>query len=462
MRTARPIPARFLLPLLLLLAPALLEAHAGLRRSDPKANASLRVAPDTARLWFTERPELALTTLRLVSGGDTVALAPVFAVGDSGAGARLPKLPAGRYVILWRTTSADGHPRNGRIPFTVTEGVASVVSPSADSTAPAPAGAPGAAADEGDPHAGHAAADATDDRGAAPELAAPYVAVRWLSWVALFLVLGAFVARAFVLPRAALGAGALEPATVAALGGRARRVAMLAGIVLVAAVLLRLAAQWWALGIPSPAPILATTWGRAWVAQLVGALLLALLARRPTWGEGSAGWVAGAVPLLLVVVGFASTGHAAAAGHRAMLWILADALHLAAAASWIGTLLVLGFAAAGPERLDRGAQGVLLTRFSPVGLVGSALAVLAGLALAVAHVGTLAALAGTDYGRFLIRKVVLVLLVASLGFLNWRVFIPRLARGRGSAVTVRLETTIALVVLALTAVLVALPAPTAE
>lgn len=443
-----------------LLVPALLLAHAGLRRSDPKANASLRVAPDTARLWFTERPELALTTLLLVRGADTVALAPVVAIGDSAVGAALPPLAAGRWAILWRTTSADGHPRTGRIPFTVTEGVATAAAASgaAADAPPAPDAGGSASVDATSGVDGGVGASA---RGDTPELAWPYVAVRWLTWLALFLVVGGFLARATVLPGSVTGARALDRESGARLSERARHVAALASILLVVAVILRLGMQWWALGLPTPAPIFATSWGRAWVAQLAGALALAAATRRATWGVGSGGWALAALPLLLVVVGLAATGHAAASGHRAMVWILADALHLAAAASWVGTLLVLAFASAGARPLDRAALGVLFTRFTPVALGGAAVASLAGLALGYAHVGSLEALTSTDYGTFLIRKVVMVGLVAALGFVNWRIAIPRLSRGEGSALTVRLESILAVAILALTAVLVALPAPAA-
>lgn len=446
-----------------LLLPALLLAHTVLRRSLPAANARVAMAPDTARLWFTERPELAVTTLRLVRGTDTVALAPLAFLADSSVGAALPPLEAGRYLLLWRTTGADGHPRVGRIPFTVTAGIPAGIAAAA--TAP-PVAAADTAVDPlpADPaSASHDHAAAGEPAAPNPALAWPYVLVRWLAWVGLFLAIGGWSARTVVVRRAAEATrehAALAPELVLVLRERARRAAMIGALLLLAATVARLFLQASALALDTPGPLLATAWGRGWVAQLVGAALLVPFTRRADWGEGPRGWLLAALPLLLVTVGLAGTGHAAATGHGAMLWILADALHLAAAGAWIGTLFVL--AAAVASRLDGVRFGLLFARFSRVALVGGILAVSAGMLLAIHHLGGLDALFGTPYGRFLVRKAVLVALVLALGLLNWQVIVPRLARGEGRAWSVHLEAIGAVVVLALTAILVALPAPMEE
>src|SRR5690349_11417243 len=63
---ARILPrAASIAVLALLLLPIALLAHAHLKRSDPAAQARLATAPASLRLWFSERPELAFTRIRL-------------------------------------------------------------------------------------------------------------------------------------------------------------------------------------------------------------------------------------------------------------------------------------------------------------------------------------------------------------------------------------------------------------
>ena len=61
----------------LLLFPVALWAHAKLLSSDPAEGATLSAGPAAIRLVFSERPELALTTVKLVSGIDTTSLGPL-------------------------------------------------------------------------------------------------------------------------------------------------------------------------------------------------------------------------------------------------------------------------------------------------------------------------------------------------------------------------------------------------
>jgi methionine-rich copper-binding protein CopC len=97
--------------------------HLALVKSDPKANDTLHTAPTAVRLWFTEPPEMAVTTIKVVSASgtavptkpvtrDTSATAPVVAAISG------PVAP-GSYVVHWKTTADDGHPAAGSIPFVV-------------------------------------------------------------------------------------------------------------------------------------------------------------------------------------------------------------------------------------------------------------------------------------------------------------------------------------------------------
>jgi copper resistance protein C len=97
--------------------------HLHLVRSDPAAGDTLRAAPAAVRLWFSQAPELAITTIHLnAANGTAVALAAVTrdtaADAPVSAALRAPA-PVGAYVVSWRTTARDGHPASGRYQFVI-------------------------------------------------------------------------------------------------------------------------------------------------------------------------------------------------------------------------------------------------------------------------------------------------------------------------------------------------------
>lgn len=144
-------------------------------------------------------------------------------------------------------------------------------------------------------------------------------------------------------------------------------------------------------------------------------------------------------------------------------------LHEMAASLWIGTLFVV-VAAGLPAILNattpREKRGPLVAdmigRFSSLALGAASLLVLTGVTTAWLHLKRLSALWTTPYGLTLIAKLCVVAIVAALGAWNWRRMRPRLG-GEEAAYAIRrsasTELTVAAVVLALTAVLVSLPAP---
>jgi len=96
------------------------SAHLHLLRSSPAANDTVAAAPAALKFWFSERPELAITSVKLMGAdGAMVKLAPLAV--DSGALVAPVKGPiaAGTYTVTWRTTAMDGHPANGKFDFVV-------------------------------------------------------------------------------------------------------------------------------------------------------------------------------------------------------------------------------------------------------------------------------------------------------------------------------------------------------
>jgi copper transport protein len=161
------------------------------------------------------------------------------------------------------------------------------------------------------------------------------------------------------------------------------------------------------------------------------------------------------------------TGHAMA---HAQPWqpAVLQALHLAGAGLWLGTLAMVVVACVrpapgegpGPPSWERAA--VLVNAFSPLALAGAGLLVITGGATTWLYLETLDVLWTTEYGRALLVKLGLFAGVAALGAYNWRWLRPRLGDEDSTAPLTRsasLELTLALAVLVATAVFVGLPMP---
>lgn len=444
---------------LVLATPRLALAHLHLRHSVPAAGAVLDTVPGEIRLVFTEAPQLSVSSIRLLaSDGSALPLGALFIDPDS-ANELVAKIPVerllgGRYTVVWRTASADGHPMEGRFDFTIAAGAIGLVT-----AAPAPPSSePSAASPESSAQrAALSAAQPTE-----LDIESPiYIAVRWLGYAALLGLIGAVVFALFVAPRV--------PSIEADAVRGAARVAVVASAVLVVAWVARLVAQSYALrGAGIGAIVQGTTWGHAWIVGAAAALVAlgaSVLAQR---GENRAGWVVAAIAALAAAVSLPLSGHAVATPRLSALAVTADALHILGAGGWLGTLLVTVIAGI-PVTLrgERGTRGreasALVNAFSPVALWCAAFLVATGVVAAWLHLGSLPALWQSRYGQILLIKLAAIVVLLVVAFINWRILRPALGtdaatkRIRGSAIT---EVALAVLVLAVTAVLVATPPPT--
>lgn len=208
--------------------------------------------------------------------------------------------------------------------------------------------------------------------------------------------------------------------------------------------------------------LLGTTWGATWMAAAVATVVaigsFALAARGRVMG-----WISASVAVAALGAFPALTGHANAGALRGFT-LVADTLHVWSVGGWIGGLaLVLTL----ERRLGHHGNGgspsllpALVPRFSRVALVCVPVLVGTGVSAAWIHLGSLAALVGTTYGRLLLVKIALVLVVLALGALNWRRLTPHLRGDDGPAALRRsatVELVVANVVLTVTAVLVRTP-----
>jgi len=464
----------------LLGAPTLVRGHTGLRKSEPAAGARVSTPLSTIRLWFSESVQLAVTRVRLV-GPDSAATALTLTPSPTEPKLVLAALPgplaAGVYRVEWQTGGRDGHPVRGQFRFTVL-----AAEPAADTAGTAAAPDTGTLASGAPPASGafNAALDSmmrerTDY--AAERLEArggkslsEYRVARWAEFVGLLVTLGAIlfhhlVARDLRARGFDLVARDASDAT--------RQLALAALLLLVAAGVARLYGETSALGAPGESVTLAgirtmateTEWGRGWIVGMAGALLAVVGiagARR-----ASSGWTLAAVGGVGLALAPALTGHAAATRDLPTVAIAADAVHVVGAAGWLGMLLVVLMAGLPavrrrPEEEQGVAADALLQRFHPIARVCVLLVLLSGLASATIRLRSIDALTHTNYGSLLLYKVFIFLFAGLIGLYNWQKVLPRMRYADGPRRLRRsasVELLVGLVVVALTAALVATEPP---
>ena len=284
----------------------------------------------------------------------------------------------------------------------------------------------------------------------------------WLTFLSAFALVGAAGARAlFARPEVLdVGSGVWPDADALA-----RRMAAAAAVALLVATAFRLLAQAESfldpgefLGLGAVRAVLATAWGRGWWWQVASAVLAVLASLgRPALALAGALLVSATLPL---------TGHAMEAPTGPVVGVALAGAHAFAGGLWLGTLAVALFAwqrADPPERSGRRHARLarLIEKFSPVALVSATVLVASGTAEALWLVGSLRALWETAYGRRLLLKLGLLVVLLALGAYNWRVARPMLGTRGSSRRLMRaatLELAVAVAILAVTASLVSLPA----
>jgi putative copper resistance protein D len=174
-----------------------------------------------------------------------------------------------------------------------------------------------------------------------------------------------------------------------------------------------------------------TDFGATWLVRLVLALLLAgtLLFEsvRPEWRFATAL----SVLLAAALAGsLAFAGHAAAStGLEGSVHLVADILHLVAASAWVGALVPLAVLLATARQVSDASIAVARAatlRFSTMGIASAATIFASGIVNSFMLVDSVSALTTTAYGRLLLLKVLLFLLMLSVAAINRLYLTPRL------------------------------------
>jgi copper transport protein len=402
---------------LLLCAPPA-AAHAALRSSDPAAEAILDAGPQRVSLTFSEQPERSLSVIRVLdaTGASFQQGTPLGVRGDPlTLAVRLRPLPKGVYTVSWRVVSrADGHATAGAFAFGV--GVSATDLP----TTSAPI-----------------------QRSPPPSVLE--MVGRWVLFVGLIGLLGgAWVA-------ASVFGG--SPPVLARLTAGGWAVAV-AGIVLLAEAQRRAAAA--GIGALLDTPLgRALAWRAAALVVAGGALLVARAAtpRRRVLAYVVAGGAAAGAMLAHV-----AAGHAAAGGSLRWGKVAAQWAHFCAVGVWIGGLAALLLAVRG-EPSEEKARAT--RRFSTVAGVALAVVAATGILRAVNEVDEWGQLTSTGYGRVVLVKGGLLIVIAVLGARNRYRNVPRAGRSLGGLRrTSSTELGLATVALGAAAVLASLAPPT--
>lgn len=177
-----------------------------------------------------------------------------------------------------------------------------------------------------------------------------------------------------------------------------------------------------------------TRFGTDWLLRLglVVPLGLVLLGQRRTRGvAGAAGWIGLGLALVLLA-SLAWAGHGAATpGAPGDLHLAADILHLLAAGMWLGTLAPLALLLTAARQAGEAGGAIIarlaVARFSALAIGAVAVLLGSGLVNTWFLAGTVPALVGTAYGRLLLSKIALFLLMLTVAAVNLLRLGPRLA-----------------------------------
>lgn len=367
-------------------APRAAFAHAVLVDSTPPDQTRLERSPAEIVLRFNE-PVRAITVRLLNPLGQDLLDPGRVSTADEILRAALPEaLPQGTYVFSYRVISTDSHPVGGSLVFSV--------------------GAPLAPGGEvlASPAAG---ASWWQDA---------IIANRMLYLVSLAVALGAVLF--FLLIGFEHGAPALRSRAIIHAGGALSALTLVLSIGLEGAgiadapITRLLDAGLWRLG-------LATTGGTAAIMALLGLGLVVGSSYSPRLRQRKAK-LALRLGAALVLASFVLSGHAATAAPGWLarpIWLA----HVTVALFWIGSLLPLLHVLRHKE-----GSAHAVRRFSAVAVIAVPAMLAAGAAMAALQMQAWAPLFGSDYGRWLTAKLVLVAMLLALAAYNRARLVPHL------------------------------------
>lgn len=438
-----------------LLLPAAADAHAILDSTAPQRGEVLAEQPEQVAFYFSEPVETAFGAVRVFnSSGEEVQSGEALRPGDDGTGVAValePDLPDGTYTAVYRVISADSHPVSGGFVFSI--------------------GKP----DQGGESVGKLLGN---DSGPGTQSVVA-IEVRWMGYVSTALLIGGLLFLLVVWRPSIAGSAVAPSAHLEASRAFEDRLRHIVGLAAVAGLLAALLALPLQAATAADVPLyrgfdpdlltelLDTRFGAVGAIRALAWLLLAMvvwLAPRSIWNKPGLLAASLSVPALLLVLAPGLAGHASTQDPTAVL-LPADLIHMAGMSVWLGGLAVLLFALpAATRQFEPAARSDLLsrclTRFSPLAVASVIALALTGTIQAIIEVGSFADLFETGFGRVVLVKVALLLLLIGLGWANRNRLMPAIRSLAASRRTLdevgrRLRTNLRIEIAAIAAVLVA-------
>ena len=389
----------------LLSGPIPVQAHANLERSDPPNNAVLSESPRQITLWFSETVAVRFSSMRLLDMNGR-AIEGLRISQDPTQPRQLiidiPELSQGIYSLNWKTLStSDGHDTQGLLVFGINQ--------------PVEGGAAGAAPSDNTPPVLQFASRALVDAG----------------------LCGLFGTMLVTL--ALLFQNKKNPSLVQAAYYRARQRAVGWALTLTGLAFLAGLLQWlgqvltssggsaslggvdWSAALPL---LVSTPWGNFWLVRqalllLAGGFLLLRRAEMVVESDRQ-DWAIGASLVSLVLISYTLSTHAAGL-KPPILPLFSDLLHLMSAGLWVGGLAGLFIVMLPLLFKEGGAFEFFQTvwrGFGRFAVVAVGLTFATGLFNSAGLVSSSGALVTSLYGKTLLGKVGLVLVVGLFGFAN--------------------------------------------
>ncbi|MBC2145408.1 copper resistance protein [Listeria innocua] len=360
------------------------SAHAYLENSNPADQSHIKTAPEKVTLVFNEEIEADFPLIEVKdSSGKRVETGKtaVSKKNNHMVEASLPaELKADVYSVSWRVVSADGHAVSGVISFKLGDTKATFQSTEVPS-------------------------NAFDLQISSVQKAILYIGFS--------LFIGMLVFGLGLYPR--------KEQLTAKITTRLKKIIWFALAFLGTALLMQLFVQTsitTGVSISESfqpdklAAFLTTKTGYIWLSELISWLVLVIFTVIMVRKNKQWSWFALLTESALIgylIFAKAQNGHAAASADK-IVSITADMLHMIAASVWVGGILVLLFVL--PKT---GKAREIWSRFAIVAIIAVASILVSGLLMAVMNIGQMSNLFTTNYGKILLFKIGLFLLMALLG-----------------------------------------------
>lgn len=419
------------------LFPKVALAHAFVIESTPAENEILSTSPSSIRIQFNESLQNGFHSIIVLDSlGKKVPLqkSQINKENQSIIGTKIiKKLPKGSYTMQWKVVSADGHPVQGVIPFSIGTSHNSLSMVKAETSNYIPK--------------------------------SDMIFLRWLLFSSLALYIGGIIFNLFVYQ-------ARQDEVFQSIRSWSKKVIWLSLLGMFISLLLNLPLQTkidagvsWseAFNVDLLTETLKqTSFGFMWVIQMACIVGLSITTYFASRNKSFYSYKNGALCILFFIallITKSLTSHAAVSTHKIMA-VSMDFLHLLAASIWIGTLFYLVFLL--PKRrktamdpIEKDSYWHIINRFSFLAIGATALILLTGIYGSLLYVPTFYSLFHTYYGKALIGKVLLFLMMLILGGFH---YMKSKKRGNKDLTrTITVEFGIGLVVMMVAAILTNLP-----